>query len=474
MTKILFQSPAGGVLNGADMATKWQMKYLVSQGFEVGYVYSDKRALTEDFKAFLALYKIQPFFLEYNWWMAHDLGVPDFQAITEIVKIIDTHHYDVAITVTANIPHLAVAAALTKIPHIWLIHEYPEGEFAYTKAKYDFISQMSTQILAANRDLSEKIGQLIKVPEKVSYFYPFSDANDQVIQEGEAATRLVNVNAFTEGKNNLELIKIFQVLQVSFPDLELVFTGQSETAYGQKCQDYVGEHQIKNVHFLNDFAKNWATVTENDIFVNPSTLETFGLTLVEALKFGVVTISSTNQMNNQMAKLGYLDERHLYPTGDVAAAVAKLTPILMDFESYQKEAKQLAQRVIEEQKLDVISRNIKLAVENAQKNPSDCLSHLKNMMMSSGEALFERLVIIQDQGELLDERIEIIQAQEKTLDERLTNIQVQGKLLDERMKIIQDQAEILDERLAIIKAQENVINQIKSSIIGKVLLRGKL
>ena len=53
MTKILFQSPGGGVLNGADMATKWQMKYLVDQGYEVGYIYSDKRALTQKFKSFL-------------------------------------------------------------------------------------------------------------------------------------------------------------------------------------------------------------------------------------------------------------------------------------------------------------------------------------------------------------------------------------------------------------------------------------
>lgn len=57
----------------------------------------------------------------------------DFLAITEITKIIETNHYDVAVTATANIPHLAYAAASYPTATFWLIHEYPEGEFAYTK-----------------------------------------------------------------------------------------------------------------------------------------------------------------------------------------------------------------------------------------------------------------------------------------------------------------------------------------------------
>ena len=62
MSKILFQSPAGGVLNGADMATKWQMKYLVEQGFEVGYIYCDKHGMTDGFKQFLSDYQINDYF----------------------------------------------------------------------------------------------------------------------------------------------------------------------------------------------------------------------------------------------------------------------------------------------------------------------------------------------------------------------------------------------------------------------------
>ena len=474
MTKILFQSPGGGVLNGADMATKWQMKYLVDQGYEVRYIYSDKRALTQKFKSFLTEYKIQYFFLEYNWWMNHELGLPDFLAITEITKIIETNHYDVAVTATANIPHLAYAAALTQRPHFWLIHEYPEGEFAYTKAKYDFISQTSNGILTANQDLSEKIGHLINDQEKVSYFYPFSDANGQVIQKDELAPRLINVNAFTERKNNLELIEIFQKLQVDFPELELVFTGKSESDYGDKCQQYVRDNDIKNVFFLNDFSKNWSNVRKNDIFVNPSTMETFSLTLVEALKFGIVTISATNQTASQMVKLGYLDEKHHYQTGNINEAVSKIAYILKDFQTYKDASIQLSVRVIEEQKLETITRNLKLAIESAKENPSAFLHHLKAMSISSGEGLSDRLETIQEQSKLLDERLEIIQEQSKVLDERLKMIKKQSETLDERLAIIQDQTRLLDERLAIIKQQETTINQVKNSIVGKVFLRGKL
>lgn len=489
MLKILFQSPAGGVLNGADMATKWQMKYLVEQGFEVGYIYCNKQAMTETFKHFLLDYKIKEYFLEYNWWMNQSLDVPDFQAISEIEKIIVAHQYDVAITATANIPHLAVAAALTNIRHIWLIHEYPEGEFAYTKDKYDMINQLSNHILTPNQDLSQKIGELIADKDKVSYFYPFSDANDQVIQKSQLPSRLINVNAFTERKNNLELIKIFQRLQDQFPDLKLVFTGQSSGEYGKTCQQYVKDHKIKNVVFLNDFKKNWSAVQENDIFVNPSRMETFGLTLVEALKFGIVTVSATNQQTgNEMAKLGYLEVQHLYQVGDIDDAVEKITAILTKFEKYKLDSIELAKRVIDEQRLEVITKNLKLAVEQTQDNPSKFLRHLQPMFLKSGEALGERLSVINQQNKVTNERLLAIENQKQILDECLSIIEDQKVTLDERMSIIDDQKRIMDDRMSIIDRQETelktckalinhqnqTLDRIRGSLVGRIFFRGKL
>ena len=482
MSKILFQSPAGGVLNGADMATKWQMKYLVEQGFEVGYIYCDKHGMTDGFKQFLSDYQINDYFLEYNWWMNQSLDVPDFQAISEIVKIIDEHQYDVAITATANIPHLAVAAALTHIKHIWLIHEYPEGEFAYTKDKYDMINQLSNRILTPNQDLSKQIGELIADKDKMSYFYPFSDANAQVIQKSQSPSRLINVNAFSEGKNSLELIKIFQKLQNQFPDLQLIFTGNSDSEYGKLCQQYVEEYDIKHIKFLNDFTKNWSAVQENDIFVNPSKMETFGLTLVEALKFGIVTIAATNhQTGNEMAKLGYLDAHHLYQNGDIDDAVAKITVILTEFGKYKTDASELAKRVIEEQSLEVITKNLKLAVEQNQENSSNFLRHLHRMFLTSGVALEERLTVINQQKNLIDERLTIIEDQKAILDERLAIIENQKVMLDDQKRVMDERMSIIDEQKtelqtckALIDDQNHMLNRIRGTLIGRIFFRGKL
>lgn len=482
MSKILFQSPAGGVLNGADMATKWQMKYLVEQGFEVGYIYCDKHGMTDGFKQFLSDYQINDYFLEYNWWMNQSLDVPDFQAISEIVKIIDEHQYDVAITATANIPHLAVAAALTNIKHIWLIHEYPEGEFAYTKDKYDMINQLSNRILTPNQDLSKQIGELIADKDKMSYFYPFSDANAQVIQKSQSPSRLINVNAFSEGKNSLELIKIFQKLQNQFPDLQLIFTGKSDNDYGKLCQQYVEEYDIKHIKFLNDFTKNWSAVQENDIFVNPSKMETFGLTLVEALKFGIVTIAATNhQTGNEMAKLGYLDAHHLYQNGDIDDAVAKITVILTEFGKYKTDASELAKRVIEEQSLEVITKNLKLAVEQNQENSSNFLRHLHRMFLTSGVALEERLTVINQQKNLIDERLTIIEDQKAILDERLAIIENQKVMLDDQKRVMDERMSIIDEQKtelqtckALIDDQNHMLNRIRGTLIGRIFFRGKL
>jgi len=175
-----------------------------------------------------------------------------------------------------------------------------------------------------------------------------------------------------------------------------------------------------------------------------------------------------------MVKLGYLDARHHYQTRNIREAADKITDVLKKFQTYKDASIRLSKRVIEEQKLETITQNLKISIESVKENPSAFLHHLKTMTVSSGDGLSERLEVMQKQSKLLDERLEIIQEQSKTLDQRLKLIQKQSKTLDERMVTIQEQTSLLNERLAIIEQQEATINQVKNSIVGKVFLRGKL
>ena len=267
-----------------------------------------------------------------------------------------------------------------------------------------------------------------------------------------------------------------------FPDLQLVFTGNSDSEYGKLCQQYVEEYDIKHIKFLNDFTKNWSAVQENDIFVNPSKMETFGLTLVEALKFGIVTIAATNhQTGNEMAKLGYLDAHHLYQNGDIDDAVAKITVILTEFGKYKTDASELAKRVIEEQSLEVITKNLKLAVEQNQENSSNFLRHLHRMFLTSGVALEERLTVINQQKNLIDERLTIIEDQKAILDERLAIIENQKVMLDDQKRVMDERMSIIDEQKtelqtckALIDDQNHMLNRIRGTLIGRIFFRGKL
>ena len=68
----------------------------------------------------------------------------------------------------------AVAAACENIPHFWLIHEFPEGEFGYYKAKIDFVDEYSQEIFAVTGSLQKSLAQLLPHRE-ISSFAPFTD-----------------------------------------------------------------------------------------------------------------------------------------------------------------------------------------------------------------------------------------------------------------------------------------------------------
>ena len=92
--------------------------------------------------------------------------------------------------------------------------------------------------------------------------------------------RIVSVGRLTQRKNQLELIKAFQMLNLA--GNELVFLGAWDEDYKQLCDDYIVEHNLKNVSFLGYLDDPWSEITDKDLAVFPSSMETFGLVYVRS------------------------------------------------------------------------------------------------------------------------------------------------------------------------------------------------
>lgn len=470
MKKILFMAAIGSDTNGADLSLTHQMIYCSQLGFDVLIVASN---LTDDYMVLLEKHQIGYYQIDYTWWndtnsSDESHNVLNFQAVSSLVGIIQNEGVDIAITNTANIPQLALAAAITSKPHIWLIHEFPKGDFAYTAEKYDFISNFSNKILTSGPVLAESLMQEFGL-DHVAHFLPYTD-KPKIRYDYHIPPRLVSVNAITgEGKNHLETIKIFEKLTYDFPNLELLITGSVvDQAYYQLLLTYIKDNNIRGVVFSQGdlFSDNWLAVNVNDIFINTSKMETFGLTTVEALLAGIRTVVS-DTAGAALCHQGFLPEASLYKLGDLSCAVRLVKSQLLS--PVSKSDSQLVNY-----RPDNIMQSLIDAINGADVNPQVGLHHFRHQIIDVSNVIQERLNLFNDMKLIADDRLILYKEQQKLSEERMAVI---GNKEDELNFL----KEVNEERLTLIYQQQKMIEEkekelalIKSSIVYRILRKMRL
>ena len=306
MTKtILFISPTGTLDNGAEISIVNLMKFLVKKGYRVLNVFPDYKVPSqEEYQAELQKAGIETYGLSaVKWWWEeapggspgnHFLRVNFYNKnVKDIRNIIVDNKVELVISNTVNVFQGALAAAYENIKHFWLIHEFPEGEFGYYKEKLDFIDKFSDEIFAVTGALAEDLEKYFP-NRKIYSFAPYTqiEPKEGVKTESNDQHRIVSVGRLTQRKNQLELIKAFQMLDLA--GTELVFLGAWDEDYKQLCDDYIAEHDLKNISFLGYLDDPWSEITDKDLAVFPSSMETFGLVYVESVLNGIPTILSDN------------------------------------------------------------------------------------------------------------------------------------------------------------------------------------
>src|SRR5699024_9396175 len=166
---ILFISPTGTLDNGAEVSITNLMNYLVSRGHNVYNVFPNVDLMKQkEYIEFCTANNIKYFSLDILkwWWSDAPGGMPGKQGqldvmykknIHEIRRIISDNKIDLVITNTVNMFQGAVAASCENIPHIWLIHEFPFGEFGYYREKIPFIDAFSSEVFAVSGALTKDL-----------------------------------------------------------------------------------------------------------------------------------------------------------------------------------------------------------------------------------------------------------------------------------------------------------------------------
>lgn len=375
MTKtILFISPTGTLDNGAEISIVNLMKFLVDEGYRVLNVFPDYKVPSqEEYRTALQNAGIETYGLTaVKWWWEeapggspgnHFMRVTSYNKnIKDIRNIIVDNKVDLVISNTVNVFQGALAAAFENVKHFWLIHEFPEGEFGYYKEKLDFIDKFSDDIFAVTGALTEDLEKYF-LNRKIYFFAPYTqmDPKEEIKTDSNFHNRIISVGRLTQRKNQLELIKAFQLLNLE--GTELVFLGAWDEDYKQICDDYIAEHHLKSISFLGHVDDPWSMITDKDLAVFPSSMETFGLVYVESVLNGIPTILSDNA--GHRSAFEYMNEQgHMYHLGDLKALTRTISDTLAQFNKEKREAVQAVPSLKERYSLESVYANITEKLED--------------------------------------------------------------------------------------------------------------
>lgn len=400
MKNILFVSPTGTLDNGAEISIFELQKQLKSRGHHIVNVTQasgDKPYIAAFEKAGIKNYMLNAV----KWWWEDAPGPVQGterelyhyyrEHLGRIQKIVEDEKIDFIVTNSVNMFQGALVAAIRGIPHFWIIHEFPEDEFSYYLDKLDFVDAYSTEIFAVQGRLQAKLQELL--PERdIHSFYPFTQISDEKLPKGDK-TRLISVGRLTERKNQLELIEAYH--RLNKPEIELVLIGNFDKDYKEKVVTFIKEKKIKHVTLAGPQDKPWSLVTDKDIFISPSKMETFGLVYVEALLQGVPSIVSDNPGHQSAHDI--LGFGQFYEAGNVDQLTKMISDTLRDFD-------------IEKQKSLAVLKEIRgiYSVENAYQEVIKCLEVDFEVKLQSIRHLAKILTTNDSNSESLIARVKYI------------------------------------------------------------------
>lgn len=384
--KILFVSPVGALFSGAEVAIVNLMRHLSSNGHEIYNVIPDNETNVDKNyielmdSAVIKCYQLKTM----KWWwyessfqdMSEKDAVIAYQHknIAEVREIIRNNNIELVISNTVNVFQGAIAAACEGVPHYYIIHEFPFGEFGYYREKIELINLLSDKIFAVQGGLFEELAKYFP-SDKLFPFIPYSNIVKQNLLKSERK-RIISIGGITERKNQLELIKAFHLLNQE--KLELVFIGSWDEEYKSKCDSYIEKFQLKNILFLGFQNNPWQFITDKDIAVFTSSLETFGLVFVEAILNGVPAIVSDNPGHFSVQK--YFGTGEIYPLGNIEALTNLLKRSIQDFESIRLQALQKSTQARKKYTIEETSINITKNLDRLEpKTTNNYIGELSNL-----------------------------------------------------------------------------------------------
>lgn len=228
-------------------------------------------------------------------------------ATLDIAKFIDSIEPELVVTNTVVAPWGAFAAAISGVPHAWMVREYGDLDhgLVYTQgreATLTDIGTLSEAVFANSRAIRDHLAPFIEA-DKLSIVYPVVERDaleraSTAFEIDSAATasdslRITVVGRLAPSKGQWRVIDALGILAQRGIRPTVVFVGATmQPEYDETLKARARDQGVgPQVHFAGEQSNPFPYVRAADVCVTPSGMEAFGRTTLEYLTLGKPVIA---------------------------------------------------------------------------------------------------------------------------------------------------------------------------------------
>ncbi len=248
-----------------------------------------------------------------KWWITEKSclwkqplsWIYNLKSILYLKKYIKRKNISLVVSNSSAVSSGALAASLSRVPHLWIIHEILSGKkaqlhfFLGERALLRFISKLS-KIILVNSRLTQKA---FRGKGRVYLMYNGFEVKPQMddyrknmrkelnLKEGEFVLGIVGKIAREKGQ--AEVIRAFKLLNSKFPQIKLLIVGSIKSkSYYHHLLKMITEFRLERRIIFTGFKRDILSIlSAMDLLVVASENESFGRVAAEAMSVGTAVVA---------------------------------------------------------------------------------------------------------------------------------------------------------------------------------------
>jgi glycosyltransferase involved in cell wall biosynthesis len=303
-------------MGGAERALLEAIRSLTNRGVTCHVILPYGGPLCEELSKMNVAFQVvkyQPWVYRGNmswWWRTRCLLISLVMVIPTsraIVRWKSTIVYTNTITIFTG----AMAAMLTRRPHIWNIHEFGDEDhglkFLFGKSlSLGFMGRLSALCIAASKAIADALQGFIP-PSKLKVIYQSVSISSPVtpMQKKSSAFKCIFVGNIAEGKNQEEAVRAVAELAKKGMTIELYIIGDGYEDYIAHLNNIIEKNGIQNnVRFLGYQNDAYSYMCIADVVLMCSRSEGFGRVTVEGMLAGKAIIGARSGATPELIQDG--------------------------------------------------------------------------------------------------------------------------------------------------------------------------